>query len=208
MSHVEEFRKGMKLCLANANKWLNESNELYHKRSYGHYCALLIHGAEALAQAYVYWEVIHGIEEPDAENVIKAFKNHRPKIDTLFGILGGIYKLDKILEHKGDYSFKTDYTEKELEKGYKELLTASKSFYRGMMGLRNLGIHVDYDSDTYVFKSPMDIKKEVADVLGVLVFVFYFGANLIFKASKKEIEGWKKTHRHLFGLRLEENKQK
>ena len=89
--------------MANADLWLNESNILYHQGSYGHCCALLIHGAEALAQAYTCWTVIHGLEDPDSEEIKDVFKDHRPKTDILFGILVGLVTLEKLLEARDEY---------------------------------------------------------------------------------------------------------
>lgn len=105
LSKLKRFEHGLESCIANANLWLNESNALYHQGSYGHCCALLIHGAEALAQAYTCWTVIHGLEDPDSDEVKDVFKNHRPKTDILFGILAGLMTLEKLLGARYEYPF-------------------------------------------------------------------------------------------------------
>ena len=128
MSNLKGFEHGLKSCMANADLWLNESNALYHQGSYGHCCALLIHGAEALAQAYTCWIVIQGLEAPDSEEVKRAFREHRPNMDTLFGILSSLVAFEKILDKKDEYPFQLEYTNEELEKGLKELRDTSNRF--------------------------------------------------------------------------------
>ena len=197
LSNLKGFEHGLEACMANADLWLNESNALYHLGSYGHCCALLVHGAEALAQAYTCWIVIHGLEDPDSDEVKDIFKDHRPKTDILFGILTSLMTLEKLLEARDEYPFQLEYTDKELEKGYKEHSDSSHRFYRGLMDVRNQGIYVNLDSETNQFSSPQDKKKGEANILSGLIFFIYAAIHRINNATEEEIKIIKQTYERL-----------
>lgn len=197
LSSLKEFEHGLESCLANAELWLNESNALYHQGSYGHCSALLIHGAEALAQAYTCWIVIQGLEDPDSDEVQDVFKNHRPKTDILFGILTSLLTLEKLLKAKGEYPFQLEYTDEELEQGYKKYLDSSHQFNRGVMDFRNQGIYVNLDSETGHFSSPQDMKKAEAKIMGELIFFIYATVHYLPNATEEEIRRIKQSYERL-----------
>ena len=198
LSNLKGFEHGIEACMANADLWLNESNALYHQGSYGHCCALLIHGAEALAQAYTCWIVIQGLEAPDSEEVKDFFRFHKPKTDTLFGILGSLVVFEKLIDKKDVYPFQLEYTDQDLENGFKELLDASNKFHRGFMDLRNQGIYVNLDSENNQFSSPLDMNKNTADILGKLIFYIYATIHYILNATEEEIKMIKQNYERLF----------
>jgi AbiV family abortive infection protein len=197
LSNLKGFEYGLEACMANAELWLNESNSLYHQGSYGHCCALLIHGAEALAQAYTCWTVIQGLEAPDSEEVKVFFRDHRPKTDTLLGILGSLVAIEKLLNEKDEYPFHLEYTDEDLEKGFIELTDASYRFYRGFMDLRNQGIYVNFDPENNLFSSPLDMNKDVADILGKLIFYIFATIHYMLNATEEEIKEIKQNYERL-----------
>lgn len=187
----------MGLCLDNANSWLEESNILYHKGSYGHCCALLVHGAEALAQAYTCWEAYNGIIEVTSERIVENFRSHHPKMDTLFGILVGNYVLEKILEDDYEFPVEIELDKKKTIEEIQRLIDNSTQFLQRLMELRNMGIYVNYNQDSGMFTSPLDLKKEVADFLGVLVFVVYRSVNTIVNLNEDQVKQLKLNIRQM-----------
>jgi AbiV family abortive infection protein len=186
------FKTGLELCLQNANQWLEESNRLYEQKNYGHYCALLFQGAEALAQAYVCWEVTSGVIDPKSRRFRDAFKHHRVKIDALFSFL-----LVYDMKEKGEYTFphKVELNRKEARRQLSELINSSGDFYRGFIAKRNNGMYVDWNEDLSKFSSPLDITKEFADQILLVVRVLHHSVYSIIDADQEEIDQFK-IHLH------------
>lgn len=186
------FKTGIELCLQNANQWLEESDQLYEQKSYGHYCALLFQGAEALAQAYVCWEVTNGVIEPKSRRFRDTFKHHRVKIDALFSFL---FAYD--MKAKGEYTFpfKIEMDKKEVRRQLNGLIDGCGESYRGFMAKRNNGMYVDWDEDLSKFSLPSDITKEYADQILLFVQVIYHSVYSIINADQEEIVQFK-TYLH------------
>jgi AbiV family abortive infection protein len=188
LNDISQFKKGIELSLKNAETWINESYLLYNQGSYGHCCALLIHGVEALAQAYICWEAFNGFIEPTSADVINAFKNHAPKFDAIFGLLVGNYALEKRITEQEDFPLDFDIDEEKALTELEKLVKNSQDFYRGIMDLRNMGIYVNYDQEKITFSSPTEIQKGLADYTINLVFVVYRSVFTILNADEEQIE--------------------
>ena len=79
MTNVDVFKQGYENCLKNAELWLNEGNTLWQNGSYGHACAIYIHGLEGLIHTWFIWLVYIGAMEPTNKDFLDSFKNHKPK---------------------------------------------------------------------------------------------------------------------------------
>lgn len=184
MSYIDEFKKGLKLCLDNHDLWVNESKILYDKGNYGHAYALLIHGAEALIQAFFCWQVLIRAKKPNDKDVIQVFREHEPKLESLFGFILAEVNKQHYLEHKNEYEWNKSYTEEELEEEFEKIKKAAKKYSNEKRIMRNRGIYVDYDPKNLKFSSPSDIKQEEVEyLLGDMFIAQRIIKGLIFNTS-------------------------
>lgn len=163
---------------------MNESKILYDKENYGHAYALLIHGAEALIQAYFCWQVLIGAKKPHDRDVIQVFRDHDPKLESLFGFVLAEVNKQHYLEHKNQYEWNKSYTEKELEEEIEKIKKAAKKYIKEKRKMRNKGIYVNYDPKKVKFSSPSDIREEeVINLLSEMFIAQRIIKGLIFNTS-------------------------
>ena len=87
------FREGMKLCLENAEQWMNDAKLLMYNSSYGHSYTLLVFADEEIAKAYICWLVAEHMIPVNSKFVQDTFSKHRTKHETLVGVfLGAMLK--------------------------------------------------------------------------------------------------------------------
>jgi len=159
-----EFSRGTLICIENAEKWMKEAEILAEKGSYGHASALLIHGIEALAQAWICFTLARGSSSMDEKSVKDFFRKHDVKLD---------FFVANILIHDVGKEFLLNHFKKEdmvkfnilplinYFDSVKDMVdNKRKNYPKELMEKRNCGIYVDYDYENEKFLSPQDISKE------------------------------------------------
>ena len=196
MSKNEVFKNGYEACLKNAELWLNEGNLLFNQGSYGHACALYIHGLEGIIHSWWSWLVYIEAIMPDNRDFLSTFKNHEPKLLSFWGIFFG-HQL-QFVEH--DYAFEDDEkTWKDVEKELKIFNSTLTRLSHETLKLRNRSIYIDYSPDKNIFSSPLDITKDdvhafIEVILNVIERIIYFIRN----SNEKEQEIIKRIYQELY----------
>jgi len=167
---VDKFRKGKELCLKNFEMWIDEARILDQKGSWGHAFALTFAGLESLVQAYCCMYVERGIWEPDSKEIKEVFnktnKGHKKRMKILHDFILSENNIQTILKHTDQFHvLLRNFTEKDVAKYQKEIADSLGKFRKYLMKKRNLGMYVDYNEDTYEFKSPFHITKKDIDEL-------------------------------------------
>jgi len=157
------FREGVKLCLENAEQWMNDAKLLMDNSSYGHSYSLLVFADEEIAKAYICWLVAEDMIPVNSKFVQDTFSKHRTKHETLVGIfLGAMLKEDL---SKGQITIEQILKESSaltIEKIEKALEEIEKLLdFTEMM--RQKGIYVDKVEGRMV--SPKSIGKEESEEL-------------------------------------------
>lgn len=176
-----EFSRGVLLCLNNAEKWMEEANALAQRGSYGHATVLLIHGIEALAQAWICFAVARGSSKFDDSRVKDYFKRHDIKLDFFVANL-------LMFETQKEFYLKHFRKEDMLKlnilpmlnyyESIKEMVNEKRKKYpQELMRKRNRGIYVDFDYKNEQFLAPQDVSeadyiklKEESDILWMFIF--------------------------------------
>ena len=153
-----EFSRGVLLCMDNAEKWMEEADLLAQKGSYGHATALLIHGIEALSQAWICFSVARGTAKYDEPHVMDYFKRHDIKLDFFIANL--------LMFETQEEFYRNHFTEEDFwnlnilpllnfyERKQEEIKEKRKKYPKELMEKRNQGIYVDFDYKKQAFYSP------------------------------------------------------
>lgn len=175
MSSKKLFLDGIFTCLKNADAWIDEARILKEKDSYGHACALLVHGLEAISQAFFCYMIARDMISIDGPEFKKAFSEHRIKLETVLTsfITSEIMneELPKIAQGRGPIEFWTELIDRGffLKKITNEIEKVKLDYTKKIMNIRNKGIYVSYNYKNSVFTSPLevncteyvDLKKQV-----------------------------------------------
>jgi len=180
----EVFKNGYEACLKNAELWLNEGKTLFKKESYGHACALYIHGLEGLIHAWWSWLVYIGAIKPDNKDFLSTFKDHDPKLRSFWGIYIGRH----LQVHENDIAYKdNEGTWIALEKAIREFHRELTRLSRETLNLRNRAIYMHYFPKNIKFESPLDISKdEASHFIEVIRNVYEFILHFIRDSNEKE----------------------
>ena len=166
MSGTDVFKTGHEVCLKNAELWLNEGNTLWEQGSYGHSCALYIHGLEGLVHAWYTWLVYIGAIEPDNKDFLDSFRHHNTKLRSFWGMfIGRQIEWEKITVESG--FLEKEETWEQVEQELREFTDTISGLSRELMNMRNRAIYVDYKAKENKFASPFDIVEEDAAKLSI-----------------------------------------
>ncbi|TFH25496.1 AbiV family abortive infection protein [Candidatus Bathyarchaeota archaeon] len=171
MANVDVFKDGYEACLKNAELWLNEGNMLWEKGSYGHACALYIHGLEGLMHTWYTWLVYIGAIQPENKDFLNSFKNHDAKLHSFWGFYIGQQMRKEEIEVELD--LEKEETWKLVEQELIKFNEVVSGLSRDLMKLRNRSIYVNYDSKNQIFESPLDLVQGDAGELSVGVEQVY-----------------------------------
>lgn len=159
-----KFSKGVLLCLDNAEKWIEEADMLAQKGSYGHATALLVHGIEALAQAWICFTVARGSTNYDDKSVINYFKRHDVKLDFF---TANLIIFETLKEFYSEHFTEKDFWNLNMLPlfnfldGKKEAADEkSESYPKELMEIRNQGIYIDFNFDDLEFHTPKEITEK------------------------------------------------
>jgi AbiV family abortive infection protein len=145
----EIFREGAIKSLRNAQVWLDETDLLFTKESYGHACALAIHGLEAFIYSYSCWLVYIGALSQNDKSFQNVFKRDEDKFESNLGFFLGKLIFEKDL---GIFDVDLEQVVKEFEY------------------FRQKSIYMSFQNNE--FSSPFDITKmEAENLINLVNFV-------------------------------------
>ena len=179
----------MKLCLENAEQWMNDAKLLMDNSSYGHSYTLLVFADEEIAKAYICWLVAEDMIPVNSKFVHDTFSKHRTKHETLVSIFLGAMLKEEL--SKGQITIEqilkdsSALTIEEIEK----LLDFTEM-------MRQKGIYVDKVEGQMV--SPKSIgKEESEELLQGVEYRFDYVKRLIGEISPSEKRSLKQFFKSL-----------
>ena len=148
---------------------MEEADLLAQRGSYGHATALLIHGIEALAQAWTCFAFARGSMKFDESHVKDYFKLHDIKLDFF---VANLLMLETGKEFYLKHFRKEDMWNLNIlpmlnyYESIKDMINEKREKYpKELMKKRNRGIYVDFDYQNSKFLAPQDIDE--ADYLKI-----------------------------------------